>query len=148
MDLFLHGEKFTLGIVLFYFRTGWLSALRITNLVSLCLSCTKPLVRKIQRGRGLFSQTLKSMCQDEFPPRIFKQLADEILRAISGLFLRTQERWLQYKRLNLKNGKHGIPMEEEELDSYREIAEQIMTGFHCTENNKEQQAGFIKDISS
>lgn len=90
---------------------------------------------------GLFSQTLKSAWQDEFPPRIFKELADEIIRAISTLFLRTQ-RYLQYNRLNLKNDKCGIPMEEEELDSYRETAEQLMIGFHCTED-KEQQAGFI-----
>lgn len=33
-------------------------------------------------------------------------------------------------------------MEEEELDSYRETAEQLLIGFHCTED-KEQQAGFI-----
>lgn len=44
-----------------------------------------------------------------------------------------------------------MPVEEEELDSQREIAEQIMTGFHCTENNnegQEQQAGFITDTPS
>lgn len=84
----------------------------------------------------MFSQTPKSSWQGEFSPRIFKELADEVLRVISSLFLRTQERWLQYKRLNLKNGRCGIPMEEEELDSCREIAEQIMTEFHSRKTTK------------
>jgi len=73
--------------------------------------------------------------QDKFPPRIFKKLAGEILRAISNSFLRTQERWLYYKRL--RNSKCSVPMEEEELDSYRETAEQIMTRFHQTKNSKQ-----------
>lgn len=67
----------------------------------------KPLGRKIV---GLFSQTLKSTWYDEFPARMFQELAGEILRAINSLFVRTRERWLQCKRSNLKNGQHPMPM--------------------------------------